>query len=160
MHPTSYLDMNALLDNLLFQMQQVLGANLVGLYLYGSLVTGDFNPECSDIDLLAVTGSDGSTTLSGEELLFLFWFPAPLLWGHKGRGRHTITQQLPNAPDVVVNPAAMPAYTARLWTGSGGAYTSCRSSRAGTCWRSRFLACAARRVLCASGHSVAAETLR
>ena len=58
MHPTPYLDVNALLDTLLFQMQQVLGANLFGLYLYGSLVTGDFDHECSDIDLLAVTASD------------------------------------------------------------------------------------------------------
>ena len=58
MHPTPYPDVNSLLDNLLFQMQQVLGANLVGLYLYGSLVTGDFDHECSDIDLLAVTASD------------------------------------------------------------------------------------------------------
>jgi hypothetical protein len=32
-----------------------LPANLVGLYLRGSLVTGDFRPESSDIDLLAVT---------------------------------------------------------------------------------------------------------
>ena len=58
MHPTSYIDVNALLDTLLFQMQQVLGANLIGLYLYGSLVTGDFDHDCSDIDLLAVTASD------------------------------------------------------------------------------------------------------
>ena len=32
-------------------------ANLVGLYLRGSLATGDFRPESSDIDLLAVTES-------------------------------------------------------------------------------------------------------
>jgi len=58
MHPTSYLDVNALRGRLLFQMQQVFGANLVGLYLYGSLVTGTSTPDCSDIDLLAVTASD------------------------------------------------------------------------------------------------------
>jgi len=39
-------------------MQQILGANLVGLYLYGSLVTGDFDPEISDVDLLAVVSTD------------------------------------------------------------------------------------------------------
>lgn len=32
-----------------------LGASLVGLYLYGSLVVGDFDDQRSDIDLLAVT---------------------------------------------------------------------------------------------------------
>lgn len=58
MRPTPHPDVNTLLENLLCQMQQVLGANLVGLYLYGSLVTGDFDHECSDIDLLTVTASD------------------------------------------------------------------------------------------------------
>lgn len=32
-----------------------LGAALVGLYLEGSIVTGDFNPDSSDIDLIAVS---------------------------------------------------------------------------------------------------------
>lgn len=35
--------------------QQILADQLLGLYLYGSLVTGDFDPAISDIDLLAVT---------------------------------------------------------------------------------------------------------
>jgi len=39
-------------------MQYILSPNLVGLYLYGSLVTGDFDPEISDIDMLAVVSSD------------------------------------------------------------------------------------------------------
>ena len=38
--------------------------HLLGLYLYGSLATGDFTPEVSDIDLLAVT--DGPVT---EEMI-------------------------------------------------------------------------------------------
>lgn len=57
MQPTPYPDINRHLDTLLQAMQAVLGENLVGLYLFGSLVTGDFNPETSDIDLLAVTES-------------------------------------------------------------------------------------------------------
>ena len=47
-----------LIDDILSQMQGILGENLVGLYLFGSLVTGDFDPETSDIDLLAVTATD------------------------------------------------------------------------------------------------------
>ncbi|HJQ29352.1 MAG TPA: aminoglycoside adenylyltransferase domain-containing protein [Rubrobacter sp.] len=35
-----------------------MNGSLVGLYLYGSLVTGDFERESSDIDLLAVVSSD------------------------------------------------------------------------------------------------------
>lgn len=37
--------------------QELLSDNLVGIYLHGSLATGCFNPEKSDIDLLAVVGS-------------------------------------------------------------------------------------------------------
>ncbi|MSP13034.1 MAG: DUF4111 domain-containing protein [Chloroflexi bacterium] len=39
-------------------MQTILGTRLVGLYLYGSLVTGDFDYDISDIDLLAATATD------------------------------------------------------------------------------------------------------
>ena len=35
----------------------VLGNQLVGMYLYGSLSSGDFDPESSDIDFLVVTTS-------------------------------------------------------------------------------------------------------
>ena len=47
-----------LLNDLLLQMQTTFGSKLVGLYLYGSLVTGDFDPASSDVDLLAVIASD------------------------------------------------------------------------------------------------------
>lgn len=39
-------------------MQSILGEKLLGLYLYGSLVTGDFDKNTSDIDLLAVLETD------------------------------------------------------------------------------------------------------
>jgi hypothetical protein len=55
---TPYADINSLLAELLTGMQTILGAKLVALYLYGSLVTGDFEYEVSDIDLLAATESD------------------------------------------------------------------------------------------------------
>jgi len=55
---TPYPHVNALLDDLLPQMQEVLGSKLVGLYLYGSLVTGDFDADISDIDLMAAVGDD------------------------------------------------------------------------------------------------------
>jgi predicted nucleotidyltransferase len=58
MQITPYPEIEKLLSSLLYQMQQILDKNLTGLYLYGSLVTGDFDPEISDIDLLAVTSSD------------------------------------------------------------------------------------------------------
>jgi predicted nucleotidyltransferase len=55
---TQYANINALLADLLQGIQRILDRRLVGLYLYGSLVTGDFDMGASDIDLLAVTASD------------------------------------------------------------------------------------------------------
>jgi hypothetical protein len=55
---TQYAEINDLLDDLLAQMQAVLGQKLVGVYLYGSLVWGDFDRESSDIDLVVATSSD------------------------------------------------------------------------------------------------------
>jgi predicted nucleotidyltransferase len=54
---TPYADINRLLESLLYRLRHVFQARLAGLYLYGSLVTGDFDPDCSDIDLLAITSS-------------------------------------------------------------------------------------------------------
>jgi hypothetical protein len=58
MQITSYPKIGWLLVDLLRHMQQVLDEDLVGLYLYGSLVAGGFDREISDLDLLAVTSSD------------------------------------------------------------------------------------------------------
>lgn len=44
-----------ILDLIRTEIQRVLDRNLLGLYLRGSLALGDFIPETSDIDLLAVT---------------------------------------------------------------------------------------------------------
>lgn len=48
-------EIDRLLNELLAQMQQILDRKLVGLYLYGSLVSGDFIDGVSDFDLLAAT---------------------------------------------------------------------------------------------------------
>jgi hypothetical protein len=54
-NPTQYPDVNALLRLFLGGVQTILGARLVGMYLHGSLATGDFNPHSSDIDFVVVT---------------------------------------------------------------------------------------------------------
>jgi hypothetical protein len=53
--PTPYPDVNRLLQVFLAEVQAVLGDYFVGLYLYGSLASGDFKPARSDIDFLVVT---------------------------------------------------------------------------------------------------------
>lgn len=52
---TPYPDVNALLDRLVSGVRAALGDALIGVYLYGSLALGDFDPASSDIDFLVVT---------------------------------------------------------------------------------------------------------
>src|SRR5512135_1921727 len=61
--PTPYPEINALLEALLSGAQSVLGPSFVGLYLYGSLASGDFNPATSDVDFLVVTTDEVSSAL-------------------------------------------------------------------------------------------------
>ena len=56
--PTPYPDVNAVLHALLSDAQTILGNHLVGLYLYGSLASGDFDPGRSDIDFVVVVVAD------------------------------------------------------------------------------------------------------
>ncbi len=53
--PTSYPEVNAVLEDLLKRARKGLGDRFVGLYLYGSLAAGDFIPDRSDIDFVVVT---------------------------------------------------------------------------------------------------------
>jgi predicted nucleotidyltransferase len=53
--PTMYPDINEVLNLLLVNVKLILGDQFVGLYLYGSLASGDFDPATSDIDFLVVT---------------------------------------------------------------------------------------------------------
>jgi predicted nucleotidyltransferase len=60
LHPTPYKDINALLLFMLTKIQAILGDQLAGFYLYGSLSSGDFDPTSSDVDFLVVTREDMS----------------------------------------------------------------------------------------------------
>ena len=53
--PTPYSEVNDVLRLLQENVKAILGHKFIGMYLYGSLSTGDFNPETSDIDFLVVT---------------------------------------------------------------------------------------------------------
>jgi predicted nucleotidyltransferase len=55
MKPTPYPDVNEVLNLLHSNAKGILGDQFVGMYLYGSLSSGDFNPKTSDIDFLVVT---------------------------------------------------------------------------------------------------------
>jgi len=53
-HPTLYPDVNAVLQLLLSSVQTILGDHFIGMYLYGSLASGDFD-QSSDVDFVIVT---------------------------------------------------------------------------------------------------------
>ena len=53
--PTPYPAVNTTLQHLRTDVQAILDEHFVGLYLYGSLASGDFSLETSDIDFLVVT---------------------------------------------------------------------------------------------------------
>jgi predicted nucleotidyltransferase len=53
--PIPHQDVNEILNLLLTDAKNILGGQFVGMYLYGSLSSGDFNPTSSDIDFLIVT---------------------------------------------------------------------------------------------------------
>lgn len=55
---TPYPEVDAVLELLLSGIRSVLGDQLVGLYIHGSLASGDFEPSRSDIDFVAATPAE------------------------------------------------------------------------------------------------------
>jgi len=53
--PTPYPDVNVLLQRLRASVREVLRDDFIGMYLYGSLASGDFDPDGSDIDVVVIT---------------------------------------------------------------------------------------------------------
>ncbi len=62
MHPTPYPDINALLHELLQNVQTILGPHFVGMYLEGSLANDAFD-QASDIDFIVVADQDVTENL-------------------------------------------------------------------------------------------------
>jgi len=72
---------NAILQELLTSARAVLGEQFVGMYLYGSLSSGDFNPDTSDIDFVVVTeGALPPETVAGLEALHKRLWAAGSYW--------------------------------------------------------------------------------
>jgi hypothetical protein len=53
--PSIFPEVNEVLSLLHANVKNILGDQFIGMYLYGSLSSGDFDPESSDIDFLFVT---------------------------------------------------------------------------------------------------------
>jgi aminoglycoside adenylyltransferase-like protein/nucleotidyltransferase-like protein len=65
--PTDYPDVNAILNDLLSRVKVILGEQFLGMYLDGSLASGHFDYDSSDIDFLIVTHDE----LSDERIIAL-----------------------------------------------------------------------------------------
>jgi hypothetical protein len=61
---TPYAEVNFILRELLTSVQSILGDHFVGMYLYGSLASGDFD-SASDVDYVVVTDGDISDKAFG-----------------------------------------------------------------------------------------------
>lgn len=86
---TPYEPVNAILADMLARLQAILGEQLVGFYLYGSLATGDFDPASSDIDFVVAT----ATELDADTVERLRQMHADLAhedatWGHRLEGAY------------------------------------------------------------------------
>jgi L-rhamnose mutarotase len=96
---TQDTEIEALLGRLTYEIQRNSNDSLVGLYVYGSLVTGDFDKGRSDIDLLAVVDSDIDADTFGrlyrmharfvearpawDDRIEVAYVPAPALWNFR-----------------------------------------------------------------------------
>ena len=60
--PTPFPEVNFILQELIGSVQSILGSHLIGMYLDGSLTSGDFDQD-SDIDFMVVTDEDISGDL-------------------------------------------------------------------------------------------------
>jgi hypothetical protein len=101
-HPTPYPDINAVLHVLLSDVQTVLGNQFVGMYLYGSLASGDFAPQRSDIDFVVVTdGKLADETLPALAAMHARIAASGLKWAAKLEGsyipQHVLRRHDPTA---------------------------------------------------------------
>jgi hypothetical protein len=104
-HPlidTPYSDVNDMLRLLLEGAQSILGDQIIGLYLYGSLASGDFNPQTSDIDFLVVTAAELPDVLvQGLEAMHVRLWNSGLKWAPMLEGAYVPLKALrcydPNA---------------------------------------------------------------
>jgi predicted nucleotidyltransferase len=86
---TPFPEVNAVLEKLLTSAQAILENQFVGMYLYGSLSSGDFHPETSDIDFLIVTSNALSDEIVSEvEAMHKGLWESGLKWTKKLEGSY------------------------------------------------------------------------
>lgn len=87
--PTQHEDVNEVLITLLNKAKDILQDKFIGMYLYGSLASGDFDRETSDIDFLIVTKDVlPDTTIAELELMHQDIWKTGLKWTAKLEGSY------------------------------------------------------------------------
>jgi hypothetical protein len=87
--PTPYPDINAVLYELLGNVQTVLGNRFIGMYLGGSLAAGDFDPQTSDIDFVVITTDElPNEMLSALAVIHARMAASGRKWGTKLEGAY------------------------------------------------------------------------
>lgn len=106
---TPHHDVNIILNTLLNGTKEILGEQWAGVYLYGSLASGDFEPKSSDIDFVVVTeGILPDETISKLEDMHKQVWSSGLKWAAKLEGAYVpkdlIRRHDPNGnPCLTVN---------------------------------------------------------
>jgi len=113
-------EVNAIVRQLLSEVQNILKSEFVGMYLYGSLASGDFDPETSDIDFLVVTTEGLSEeTISALEKRHVRFWESGMKWVNKLEGRYLPKDE---------RPRHNPNYPARPCLNQGKFYRACEES--------------------------------
>lgn len=87
--PTPYPEVNAVLLALLEQVRAALGGRFLGMYLYGSLASGGFDPARSDIDFSVVTdGALAPQEIAALERIHAAFAASESRWAHKLEGAY------------------------------------------------------------------------
>ncbi len=87
--PIADPEVNAVIAQLCSAVQEALGDQFVGMYLYGSLALGDFDPHKSDIDFLVATAAAlTEAQLAGLQAMHLRLFAGTSKWAKELEGSY------------------------------------------------------------------------
>jgi hypothetical protein len=82
--PTPFPDVNAVLHHFAARTRTILESQFLGMYLYGSLDLGDFDPHNSDIDFIVVTKNEvGDNLYTGLQALHAQFDSSDSPWAAK-----------------------------------------------------------------------------
>ena len=103
--PSIFPEVNEVLNLLLLRVKDILQDHFIGMYLYGSLSSGEFDPRSSDIDFLVVTrDSLSDSTISKLETMHKEIWATGLKWASRLEGayvpKETVRRHDPNRAGV------------------------------------------------------------